>query len=201
VRFLTAALLLSFIAVSFFGAPYAHAPALADMPGGPYTLDRHHTSITFKISHLGFSHFTGRFDKFDGVFTYNPTAPEQSTLDVTIYPDSIDTNDSELDEDLRGENWFNPIKFPHATFHSTHMEPMSDGHAKITGDFTLHGMTHEMILDIVLVGAGEVPFTGEKVIGISASGAFDRSAYGISNLEPMVGDEVSLQIESEFDKE
>ncbi len=173
----------------------------APVPAGAYTLDNRHTSITFKISHLGFSHFTGRFDKVTGSFDYNAAMPEQSILDVVIATGSIDTNDAELDDDLRGENWFDALKFPHATFHATQIDSTGDNKARITGDFTLHGVTHRLTLDAYLVGAGEIPFSTTHVIGFSASGKFDRSDYGISNLEPMIGDEVTLQIESEFDKE
>ena len=56
------------------------------MPGGPYRLDNRHTSITFKISHLGFSHFTGRFDQVEGSFDFNPAAPEQSALMSPFIP-------------------------------------------------------------------------------------------------------------------
>jgi polyisoprenoid-binding protein YceI len=179
----------------------ARAEVPAAMPGGVYVLDNRHTSITFKISHLGFSHFTGRFDKVEGSFDFNPQSPLESLVDVTIYPGSIDTNDAELDEDLRGENWFDTLKFPRAAFHATQIDVTGENRARITGDFSMHNITHRLVLDAVVVGAGDVPFSNAHVIGFSASGEFDRSDYGISNLEPMVGDEVTLQIETEFDKE
>ena len=171
------------------------------MPAGTYTLDPRHTSVTFKIMHLGFSWFTGRFDHTEGEFNWSPDAPDQSTLDVTITASSIDTNDRELDETLGGENWFDTLKYPRATFHATRIEGLGQGHARITGDFTLHGQTHTVVLDTVLIGAGTNPVDGSHVMGFSACGSFDRSDYGISNLEPLVGDKINLQIESEFDKE
>lgn len=178
------------------------AAAAADpMPGGVYRLDPRHTSVIFKISHLGFSNFTGRFDHVEGEYDYDPAAPEKSGLDVTLYPGSVDTNDEELDDTLRGENWFDTLKYPRATFHATHIELTGEKTAKITGDFTLHDVTHALTLDAVLVGAGTMPFLGTQVMGFSARGHFNRSDYGISNLEPMVGDEITLEINVEFDKE
>jgi polyisoprenoid-binding protein YceI len=192
-----AALLLS---AALFPVPAMAAELPPDMPGGVYKLDPLHTSVTFKIDHLGFSHFTGRFDKVAGQLVLDPAAPENSTLEVAIVPGSVDTNDAELDQDLCGENWFDTLKYPQAGFKATGIR-MESGHAFIDGDFTLHGVTHHLTLDTVLVGAGDDPMTGAKVIGISAHGGFDRSAYGVPNLEPFVGDHVDLQIESEFDKE
>jgi polyisoprenoid-binding protein YceI len=180
----------------------AHAETPADMPAGIYKLDPKHTCVLFRISHLGFSHFTGRFDTVEGTLGYNSATPDQLSLDVTIYPNAIDTNDSDLDEDLRTVNWFDVIKYPQATFHATQVERTGDNTAKITGDFTLRGVTHTLVLDTVLVGAGTDAFNGgAKVMGFSATGSFARSDYGMNNLQPFVGDEVSLQIDSEFDKD
>jgi len=178
----------------------AHANPAADLPAGTYALDPRHTCVIFKISHWGFSHFTGRFDTVEGSMGYDPAAPDQISLDVTIYPNDIDTNDKELDDDLRGSNWFDVIKFPRATFHATKIERTGDMTSKITGDFTLRGVTHTLVLDTTLIGAGTMPLTGDQVMGFSAVGTFDRSDYGMNNPEPFVGDEVTLQIDTEFDK-
>ena len=175
--------------------------AAEPMPAGVYTLDPKHTSVIFRISHLGFSRFTGRFDRVEAEYTYNPEAPEKSSLDVTVYPGSVDTNVGELDEALCAENWFNTLKYPLATFHATHIELTGKTTAKITGDFTLHNVTHVLTLDAALVGAGTMPVLGTQVMGFSASGHFNRSDYGVSNLEPMVGDDITLEIDTEFDKE
>ncbi len=171
------------------------------MPAGAYTLDPQHTSVVFHINHLGFSSFVGRFDHVEGQYSYDPAAPEKSTLDVTAYPDSIDTNDAELDEALRGGNWFNILKFPRATFHATHIEITGDKTAKVTGDFTLHDVTHSLTLDVVMTGSGIAPLLGTQVMGFRANGHFNRSDYGIRNLAPMIGDDVALEINTEFDKD
>ena len=171
------------------------------MPAGIYALDNRHTSVTFKVSHLGFSYFTGRFDHVEGHMDYNPIAPEQSVLDITLYLVSVDTHDAELDDTLRGGNWFDVLHYPRATFHATRIQRTGNNTANVTGDFTLHNVTHSVMLNTVLVGAGTIPFSDTQVMGFSATGSFNRSDYGIANLEPMVGDEITLQIETEFDKE
>jgi len=188
------------LAVLALFSPKAVAAHFA-APAGTYKLDPHHTSIIFTINHLGFSSFVGRFDRMEGEYKFDGAAPEKSSLDVTVFPDSVDTNVSDLDEALQGENWFSTLKFPRATFHATHISMTGEGSATITGDFTLHGVTHVLALDVLLTGAGEMPMVGTKVMGFHATGRFKRSAYGISNLRPMVGDDVLLDINCEFDKE
>ena len=175
--------------------------APVEAPAGTYKLDPHHTSVIFTINHLGFSSFVGRFDHAEGEYSFDPTAPEKSTLDVTVYPASIDTNVAELDESLQGATWFDTPKFPKATFHATQITVTGDKTATITGDFTVHGVTHNLSLDVTLIGAGKMPMLGTQVMGFHATGHFQRSAFGIRNLEPMVGDDVALYINSEFDKE
>jgi len=183
--------------------PVARADAstdIKDLPTGAYELDPNHTSIIFKINHLGFSHYTGRFDKMEATLNFNNGAPEQSALNVTVYPNSIDTNNAKLEEELRGDKFFDVIKFPRATFQSTNVERTGPATGKITGDFTLMGVTHPLTLDVTLIGAGKRPMDGKLVLGFSATGTFKRSDFGLSNLLPLVGDDVTLEIETEFDK-
>ena len=167
-------------------------------PSGTYQIDPSHASVTFKINHLGFSHYTGRFNKLEGTLNFNSSAPEQSALDATIYVNSVDTNNVKLEEELRGDKWFDVIQFPRATFHATKIERTGATTGKITGDLTLKGKTHTITLDASFIGTGIHPFTKKQVIGFSATTVLHRSDYGVSNLLPMVGDDVTLQIEAEF---
>jgi polyisoprenoid-binding protein YceI len=169
-------------------------------PYGLYKIDPDHTSVTFKINHLGFSHYTGRFNKIEGILNFNNNALEQSSLDIIVYPTSIDTNNPKLEEDLRTDKWFNVIKFPRATFHATHIDRTGAMTGKIIGDFTLLGITRRMTLDTTFVGTGSNFFSKKQVLGFSAVATFDRSDFGMSNLLPMLGNEVVLEIEAEFNK-
>lgn len=191
------------LALAITPTPVAQAdasPDVKDMPTGTYQLDPNHTSITFKINHMGFSHYTGRFDKMEATLNFNSGAPEQSQLNVTIYPNSVNTNNAKLEEELRGENFFNVIKFPRASFQSTKIDRAGSTTGKITGDFSFLGQTHPVVLDVTLIGAGKRPMDGMQVIGFSATGTIRRSDFGFTNLVPMVGDDVALEIEAEFDK-
>jgi polyisoprenoid-binding protein YceI len=169
-------------------------------PYGLYKIDPDHTSVTFKINHLGFSHYTGRFDRVEGLMNFNSNAPEQSNLDVIVYPNSINTNNPKLEEDLRGDKWFNVIQYPRATFHSTRIDRTGPMTGKVKGDFTLLGIKRPLTLDVTFVGTGTSVFDKKQVLGFSAVGTFDRSDYGMSNLLPMLGNEVVLEIEAEFDR-
>ncbi len=185
-------------------SPLAHAEASTDlknMSSGVYQLDPNHTSITFKILHLGFSRYTGRFDKMEGTLNFDSDHPENSAVDVTIYPNSVDTNNAKLEEELREDKWFDVIKYPRATFKSTKIERTGPTTGKITGDFTFLGVTHNLTLDATLIGGGDNSFMKKQVLGFSATGTIRRSDYGFTNFLPMLGDDVTLEIETEFDKD
>lgn len=170
------------------------------VPSGVYQLDVNHASITFKILHMGFSYYTGRFNKMEGTLNYNNADPEKSELDITLYPNSVDTNNAKLEEELRGDKWFDVIKFQRATFHATKIERTGPTTGKITGDFTFKGETHPVVLETTLVGAGEHTFFKKPTLGFTAIGSLKRSEFNVPNGIPMVGDEVRFQIEAEFNK-
>ena len=91
------------------------------------------------------------------------------------------------------------------TFKSTAVELTAPNAARVTGDFTMHGATHPLVLDVTFNG-GYVghPMDPNARIGFSAHGKLKRSDYGIAYGVPEPGttmgvsDEVEIIIESEF---
>jgi polyisoprenoid-binding protein YceI len=165
---------------------------------GAYTIDPAHTNVLFSLSHMGFSHYYGRFDKISGGLNFDPKAPEKSTLNVTVDVASIDTNNAKLEGELKGAQWFDAAKFPTATFTSVSIEKTSATTGKLTGNLTLHGVTKPVVLDVTLNGAGQNVMMAVPELGFSATGTIKRSDFGISSYVPMVGDDVTLTIESEL---
>jgi len=185
----------------------APSPGPANMPAGVYVIDRLHASIVAKLSHMGFSSYTLRFLRFDGAYTYDPARPAASKLKVTIDPASIDTatgGDSfgrSFDAQLAGDGWLETRKFPTATFVSTVVD-VGDGHrGRVTGDLTLHGVTRPVTLDVTFNGSGLDIISRRMTSGFSATTVIRRSQFGITQLIPGVGDEVTLDIEVEFQKQ
>ena len=78
-----------------------------------------HAFINFKASHLGYSWLTGRFNKFDGQFSYDAKNVEATQITVNIDPASIDSNHAERDKHLRDKDFLNVAKFPKSKFVST----------------------------------------------------------------------------------
>ena len=179
-------------------------------PAGTYKLDRPHASLNFRVSHMGFSHWTARFTTFDATLTGDPANPAASSVTATIDAKSLQTNyplnDFNFDEQLTGAEWLDAAKYPQMTFRSTKVEVTGPKTAKVTGDFTLHGVTKPVTLDVTYNGGygHEAYDPGGSRIGFSAHGWLKRSDYGVSMGIPApgsimgVGDDVEIIIEAEF---
>ena len=92
---------------------------IQELGSGNYTLDPDHATLLFKINHLGFSSFIGRFNDFDAALDFDPENIGNSTLEVIVDAASIDVNNPEFAEELRGASWFNTEAFPQAVFRTT----------------------------------------------------------------------------------
>ncbi|MEC8924598.1 MAG: YceI family protein [Pseudomonadota bacterium] len=136
------------------------APAIAD----DYVIDTEgqHAFIQFKIKHLGYSWLLGRFNDFEGKFSYDEANPGNASVEVTIDTASVDTNHAERDKHLRSDDFLNTGEYPEASFVSTRYVPDSDDENEGTlyGNFTLNGVTKEIAIEVEQVGAGEDPWGG-----------------------------------------
>src|SRR5690606_36696525 len=81
---------------------------------------------------------------------------------------------------LRGAQWLDAAKYPKMTFQSTSIGMTGATSARVTGDFTMHGVTKPVTLDVAFNGgyAGH-PMDPNARIGFSSCGFLDRSEFGI----------------------
>jgi polyisoprenoid-binding protein YceI len=150
----------SFLALSLTAVLAVSGNTFAD----DYAIDKEgaHASIQFKISHLGYSWLWGRFNDFDGTFSYDEKDKAASKIAVTVKTKSVDSNHAERDKHLRGEDFLDVDKFPEAKFVSTSYTEGSEGKAVLKGNLTLHGVTKEVELDVTQIGAGKDPWGGYR---------------------------------------
>ncbi len=141
--------------------------------------DRAHAFIHFKIGHLGFSYILGRFERFEGSFEYDPSAPESASVEVTIDAASINSNLAERDNHLRRADFLDTDTFKQARFVSTKYSPSGNSRALLSGDLTLHGVTKNISLDVTEVGAGADPWGGYRR-GFTATTTLTLADFGIS---------------------
>jgi polyisoprenoid-binding protein YceI len=168
-----------------------------------FAIDKMHSTLGFEVRHL-FSKVPGKFDEFTGTIQYDEANPENSSVVVTIQTKSIDTSNEMRDADLKSPNFFDAAKNPQITFKSKSVKKTGDGKFDVTGDFTLHGVTKEVVLKVELLGKG-AGMQGATVSGWEATTAIKRSEYGLAwnkviEGTQVVGDDVSIDLKVEADK-
>ena len=162
-----------------------------------YKIDPTHTATVFSWNHFGFSTPSANFTDIQGVIKVDNAKPANSSVEVTIPISSVNTNVPAFDKEFQEEAWFNAAKYPNITFKSTKVETKDKKHFKITGDLTVKGVTKPVVLDAVLNKQGEHPMAKVPAIGFNATTSFNRSAFGIGNYVPNVGDKITVNITTE----
>jgi polyisoprenoid-binding protein YceI len=162
-----------------------------------YAFDKAHSRIIFFVPHEGLSHFLGQFQDFDGTITFDEARPEASKVDVTIRADSIDMSHRELNERLKGKDFFRTDAFPTLRFVSAKVERTGERTGRMTGDLTIMGITKPVTLDMTLNYAGPHPFYRIPTLGVSARGKVDRRDFGLTYRPQYIGDEIAIQLEIE----
>ncbi|SIQ92252.1 YceI family protein [Marinobacterium stanieri] len=155
-----------------------------------------HAFINFKISHLGFSWLYGRFNDFEGTFSWDAEAPEASRISVNIDPASVDSDHAERDKHLRSGDFLDVDAYPEASFVSTGVEALDNGRLAVTGDLTLHGVTKEVVIDAAVVGEGNDPW-GNYRAGFEGTTKIRLADFGINAQLGPKSEEVFLTLSVE----
>ena len=184
----------SVLAMALAAASVLPTHALAEK----YVIDTKgaHAFIQFQIQHLGYSWLFGRFNTFEGSFDYDEKNPDKASVQVEIDTASIDSSHAERDKHLRGEDFLDVKKFPQASFVSTAFDDKGDGSAVLTGNFTFHGVTRPITINVVHVGHGDDPWGGYRR-GFVGKTSFALADYNINyNLGPKSKEvELTLSVE------
>mgnify|MGYP000573643883 FL=1 len=179
------------------GLAVASAATLTVAKPVAYQIDPTHTATVFTWNHFGFSTPSANFSDIQGTINVDNAKPENSSVNVTIPLSSLNTNVKALDEHLQKADFFDAAKYPNITFKSTKVQAAGKNKYKITGNLTVKDVTKPVVLDAVLNKQGVHPMTKAESIGFNATTSFNRSAFGIGNYVPNVGDKITVNITTE----
>ncbi|MFV0448175.1 MAG: YceI family protein [Vibrio sp.] len=153
-----------------------------------------HASINFKVSHLGYSFIKGRFNKFDGEFSFDSNSINTSFVLVNVDTTSLDSNQAERDKHIRSADFIDAGKFSTATFKSTKVVDKGNGKLDVIGDLTLHGHTKSITIDAEFIGAGKDPWGGQRA-GFTGSTRLELKEFDIAVMGPASYVDMELHIE------
>ncbi|MFL0809543.1 MAG: YceI family protein [Agarilytica sp.] len=155
-------------------------PAAFSSAADTYVIDTKgsHAFVQFKAKHLGYSWLYGRFNRFEGEFTYDPKDDAKNKVNATVDVTSLDSNHSERDKHLRAGKYLNTGKYAEAKFESTSYKALGNNKAKMKGKLTLMGTTKEVELDVEVIGGGEDPWGGYRQ-GFEAKTTINPKDFGM----------------------
>lgn len=145
-----------------------------------YTIDTDgaHAFVQFRVKHMGFSWLYGRFNDFEGKFTWDKNDPKKNAIEVTVDVTSLDSNHEKRDLHIRSDDFLDARKFKDAKFVSTAYKATGDTTAEVTGDLTLHGKTKPITVDVEFIGEGKDPWGGYRA-GFEGRATIKPEQWGI----------------------
>jgi len=171
-----------------------------------WQIDPNHSTIQFSARHMMIATVRGQFERFTGTIEVDEQDPTRAHVEIQIDATSLNTRNDQRDADLPGPNFLDVDHYPSISFKSTRIEQLDTAHGRITGDLTVHGETHEVVLDVEYTGQAKSPW-GTTAAGFNAHTKLNRKDWGLTwnaVLETggvMVGEEITIDIEVELIKQ
>ncbi len=177
----------------------------ADLPlvAGTWLVDARHSSVHFKVRHIGLSNVHGRFNPFDAMLGVGETLAD-TRVEATIEMSSVDTNQPDRDAHLLGTDFFCADRHPLMTFRSAGIQALGDGQYTLDGELTLSGITRPVTLDVEFHGVETLPADGSTHAGFSAATTLNRDDFGVDFNVPLgmdkfaIGKKIGVELDLQF---
>lgn len=167
---------------------------------GVYNFDKAHSSIGFRIKHMGLAEVPGFFRDFTGTINYDAKDVSKSSVNFTAKMESVDTGVAGRDKHLRSADFFEVEKFPEMTFKSTKIEKKGK-QWMVSGDLTMKGVTKKVSFPFDVAGFLEAK--GGMKMGAMAETSINRRDFNVTwggnlpNGTAILSDDVKVNLQVE----
>ena len=185
---ITGLLILALILSASFLNPVAAAET--------YKLDPDHTSIIFRLKHLGVAYVYGRFSGPTGSFVFDESSPAKSSIEIQVDAKNVDTAVAKRDNHLKSPDFFDAGEHPLIKFKSTSVKKSGPDSYEVSGNLTLLGKTQPVTVKALQTGNGKDPW-GNFRQGFETSFTIKRSDFGMNFMMGAAADEVLLTVSVE----
>jgi polyisoprenoid-binding protein YceI len=145
-----------------------------------YQIDPAHTFPSFAADHFGgLSTWRGKFEKTSGTMVLD-REKGTGTVDVTVETSSINFGNPKLNEHAKSAEMFDAAKYPTATYKGKLADFRDGAPTRVEGEFTLHGVTRPLNLNIQHFTCKPFPMDKKEHCGADATATFNRADYGIN---------------------
>jgi polyisoprenoid-binding protein YceI len=143
-----------------------------------WVMDPAHTEVTFKVRHMMITNVTGTFENSTG--TMHADSPDFSDAEINFEAEvaSVNTRNSQRDEHLRTNDFFDAVTYPKLTFHSSKMEKVGDKDYVLHGEIMIRGVKKQITLQVAYKGL-VVDLWGLTRAGFEMSGSVMRADFGL----------------------
>lgn len=163
-----------------------------------WTLDPAHTNIQFKAKHLMITTVTGNFSSFSGSVETEGDDFTSGKFSFTADVNSISTGNTDRDNHLKSDDFFNVETFPHLTFVGSEVSKVDGDEFELHGEMTIRDVTKPVVLKVEIGGVAVDPWGNTKA-GFSFKSKINRKDFGLKfhvvneagNL--LVSDEIKLE--------
>jgi polyisoprenoid-binding protein YceI len=166
----------------------------APLAAEDYTIDSVHSSVVFKIGHVGASDFFGRFNNITGVLKFDEENLKESSVRAVVKATSVDTNSADRDGHIRSDEFLNAEAHPELVFEAKGFEKTDKKDTyTVKGKLTFRGVTKDVEVTARKVGTGEFP-RGTKRIGFTCTFSIKRTDYGSTLRTKMLSDKIEITV-------
>lgn len=159
-----------------------------------HTIDTGHSTVIFKVKHLGAGNAYGRFNDITGTIVVDDKDPSKSSVEITVKVESIDTANEKRDEHLKGPDFFAAKQFPTIAFKSKEVKVLASGGLEVAGVLTLRGVSKDVKVKVEKTGTGKAVRGDGKLTGFEAKLNIKRSDFDMKFMIPGIGDEVEITV-------
>ena len=160
-------------------ATLATSASLACAAADTYKIEPNHTYPSFEADHMCISVWRGKFNTTKGTIVLDRAA-KTGSFDITVDMNSIDFGHEKMNAHAKKPDIFDVAQYPTATFKGNKLRFEGENLVAVEGNFTLHGVTKPLTLNIAKFKCIQHPMLKREVCGGDFEATIDRTAYGLN---------------------
>lgn len=167
-----------------------------------FIIDQSHSEIGFKVKHMMFTNVSGKIEAYHATIEAENDSLKNATITFEGDASTISTGNTDRDNHLKSQDFFDVENHPKITFQSTNFNPQGT----LEGNLEIRGISKPIVLDVDFGGTGKDPW-GNTKLGMTLTGKINRKDWDLnwnSALETggvLVSEEVKFNIELQFLKQ
>lgn len=143
-----------------------------------WVLDPSHSQISFSVRHLVVTTLSGKFDQFEGGLATTKDDFSDAVIEFSADIASINTGNTDRDNHLKSDDFFNAEQFPKLVFKSSSFLKTGENEFKLNGEITLRDVAQPITLSVEFGGIMVDPWGNTKA-GFEINGKIKRKEFGL----------------------